>query len=108
MANNFDRAVMFGENVPANTAFHIYSCPTTATTKTIGIGLVFSNISTSQIEVTMQIIGCNLLKSIPIPASSSIEYNGGNKIVMKSGDVMTLSSNTAGSLDAYFSYMEIT
>ena len=40
MANNFDRAILTGTNMAANTFMLLYFCPTTATTKTVGIGLI--------------------------------------------------------------------
>ena len=108
MANNFDRAILDGSTLPANTAFTLYTCPTTATTKTVGIGLLFSNVGSSQVLVTLSFNSISTMKDIPVPAGSSLEYFGGNKIVMKSGDAIQLSCDTANSLNAYWSYMEIT
>ncbi len=108
MANNFDRVIFDGTNIAANVAHTLYVCPTSATTKTVGIGLLFANVGISQITVTLSFNGTETMKAIPVPASSSLEYFGGNKIVMKSGDSISLSSNTANSLNAYWSYMEIT
>ena len=49
-----------------------------------------------------------LAKDIPIPAASSFEYMGGNKIVMETGHSLILQSDTANSLDTVASIMEIT
>jgi hypothetical protein len=108
MANNFDRAILDGTNMAANTLHSLYFCPTSATTKTVGIGLLFSNVGTSQVLVTLAFNNTETMKDIPVPAGSSLEYFGGNKIVMKSGDSLAIKCDTANSLNAYFSYMEIT
>ena len=49
-----------------------------------------------------------LAKNIPIPSGSSFEYMGGNKIIMEAGHTLSVSSNTANSLDTVASIMEIT
>ena len=108
MANNFDRALINGKNVAANTLHAVYFCPTSTTTKTVGIGLIFSNVSTSQILVDLAINGVETMLDIPVPAGSSFEYHGGNKIVLKSGDVLRARCDTANALNVYMSYMEIT
>lgn len=108
MANNFDRAILDGTNMAANTLHSLYFCPTSTTTKTVGIGLLFSNVGTSQVLVTLAFNNTETMKDIPVPAGSSLEYFGGNKIVMKSGDSLAIKCDTANSLNAYFSYMEIT
>lgn len=108
MANNFDRAILDGTNMAANTLHSLYFCPTTATTKTVGIGLLFSNVGTSQVLVSLAFNSIETMKDIPVPAGSSLEYFGGNKIVMKSGDSLQVKCDTANSLNVYWSYMEIT
>tara|TARA_B100001248_G_C27317696_1_gene425189 strand:+ start:729 stop:1055 length:327 start_codon:yes stop_codon:yes gene_type:complete len=108
MANNFDRAILDGTNLAADTLRSLYTCPTSTTTKTVGIGLIFSNVGSSQILVSLSTNGVETMKNVPVPSGSSLEYFGGNKIVMKSGDTISVKADTANSLNVYFSYMEIT
>ena len=48
-----------------------------------------------------------LIKSAPIPLGSSLELiDGGSKIILKSGDKITATSDTASSLDTVVSYID--
>tara|TARA_B100000927_G_C16309568_1_gene406837 strand:+ start:285 stop:614 length:330 start_codon:yes stop_codon:yes gene_type:complete len=109
MPNNFKRAFRHGGNIPANSPNVIYRCPSTPTTiETVGIGLVLSNIGSSQILVSIEHNGCNNAKNLPVPSGSTLEYFGGNKICMNAGDDLSIICDTANSLDAIFYFMEIT
>ena len=73
------------------------------------IGIRLCNILTSTIEVDVYIINSGnkyLAKGVVIPPNSAIELiQGGAKIVLKSGDVLTAVSNTASSCDIVTSYI---
>ena len=73
------------------------------------IGIRLCNILTSTIEVDVYIINSGnkyLAKGGVIPANSAIELiQGGAKIVLKNGDVLTAVSNTASSCDIVTSYI---
>tara|TARA_R110000851_G_scaffold114339_6_gene239624 strand:+ start:10848 stop:11177 length:330 start_codon:yes stop_codon:yes gene_type:complete len=109
MANTFLNKVYNGANTSANTDMNVYTAPSTATT--VVIGLTLCNTGTSQISVNIK-LGAGqtvfLAKAIPIPVGSSFEYMSGNKIIMQSGNTLTVSSTIAGSLDTVASIMEIT
>ena len=109
MANTFKNKVFNGSNTTANSDMTVYTVPSSTTT--VVIGLTLSNTSSSQITVDIKLNAgqvVHLAKDIPIPAASSFEYMGGNKIVMETGHSLILESDTANSLDTVASIMEIT
>jgi|TARA_R110000851_G_scaffold280817_1_gene434172 hypothetical protein len=109
MANTFKNKVFNGSNTTANSDMTVYTVPSSTTT--VVIGLTLSNTSSSQITVDIKLNAgqvVHLAKDIPIPAASSFEYMGGNKIVMETGHSLILQSDTANSLDTVASIMEIT
>jgi len=109
MANTFKNKVFNGSNTTANSDMTVYTVPSSTTT--VVIGLTLSNTSSSQITVDVKLNAgqvVHLAKDIPIPAASSFEYMGGNKIVMETGHSLILQSDTANSLDTVASIMEIT
>ena len=48
MANNFDRAILDGTNMAANTLHSFIFAQLPQQQKTVGIGLLFANVGTSQ------------------------------------------------------------
>ena len=109
MANTFNNKVFNGSNTTANSDMTVYTVKSRTTT--VVIGLTLSNTSSSQITVDIKLNAgqvVHLAKDIPIPAASSFEYMGGNKIVMETGHSLILQSDTANSLDTVASIMEIT
>jgi len=109
MANTFKNKVFNGSNTTANSDMTVYTAPSSTTT--VVIGLTLSNTSSSQITIDIKLNAgqvVHLAKDIPIPAASSFEYMGGNKIVMETGHSLILQSDTANSLDTVASIMEIT
>ena len=93
----------------------VYTVPSATTT--VLIGAVLANITASQIKVNVQIVtaattGENgddvyLIKDLPIPTGSSFELIEG-KVVLETGDIFKVESNTASSLDVAVSIMEQT
>jgi len=49
-----------------------------------------------------------LLKNAPIPQGSTLEFMGGNKVVLETTDTVTVDSDTNNSVDASLTIMEIT
>ena len=49
-----------------------------------------------------------LLKNAPIPQGSSLEFMGGNKVVLETNDQINVDSDTNNSVDAALTIMEIT
>ena len=78
------------------------------------IGITLANTSGSGVNVGVGITRAGttedvkLLKNAPIPQGSSLEFMGGNKVVLETTDTITAKSDTAGSLDVALTIMEIT
>ena len=110
MANTFKLKTKANVGV---TTVGIYTAPSSTTTVVIGItlantsgsgvnvGVAVSRTSTTQDDV-------HLLKNAPIPQGSSLEFMAGNKIVLETNDQINVDSDTASSVDAALTIMEIT
>ena len=75
------------------------------------VGITIANVTTSQITVevyiTVSSVDFHIVKDAPIPAGSSLQVlDGGAKIVMVSGDVLKVKSNTASSADVWVSVVD--
>tara|TARA_S200000501_G_scaffold205614_1_gene193324 strand:- start:2052 stop:2381 length:330 start_codon:yes stop_codon:yes gene_type:complete len=109
MANTFKNKVYDGSSTSANALMNVYTAPSATTT--VVIGLTLANTTTSQITADIKLSAGQtvfLAKTIPIPSGSSFEYMGGNKVIMETGNTLSVASNTANSLDTVASIMEIT
>ena len=105
MANTFKLKTK--ANVGVSTV-GIYTAPAATTTVVIGIT------SGSGVNVGVGITRAGttedvkLLKNAPIPQGSSLEFMGGNKVVLETTDTLTVDSDTNNSVDAALTIMEIT
>jgi hypothetical protein len=111
MANTFKLKTATGGSTAANTPITVYTSP--ASTTTIIIGLTLSNIVASSIAAKVLIenadgVNVTYLNDIPLPQGSAVEVMAGNKIVLGTGDIIKVQSNTANSLDTTLSIMEQT
>ena len=111
MANTFKLKTKTGASTGADTAIPVYSTPSSTTA--IVLGLTLSNITTSNIEVTVNLENADgdnvtIVKNAEVPAKASLEIMSGNKYVMETADLLKVQSNTANSLDTTLSIMEIT
>lgn len=110
MANTFNRKL--SRNVGTSlTAVGSYTVG--SSTKTVVVGLTLSNVSGSSILVDATVNdGSNdyyIIKNAPIAAGGSLVVVGGDqKIVLNTSDSIKVKSDTASSLDAIMSIMEIT
>ena len=138
MANDF-RVLTFAAE-PASTSagseYHIYTTPSSTTT--IILGLMLTNIHTSQVTAKVLLesdtsgdatasstqtnnIGAGtgsgtsndnttavLLNDVPIPVGSTLEVLSGGKIVMQPTDTITVTCSVADKLSGALSIMEIT
>ena len=90
-----------------------FSGLTTITTLNTSIDTL-SNTSGSGVNVGVGITRAGttedvkLLKNAPIPQGSSLEFMGGNKVVLEATDTVTVDSDTNNSVDASLTIMEIT
>lgn len=108
MANTFKLKTKANVGV---TTENVYVTP--AATTTVVIGVTLANVSGQSINVGMGITRAstddvNVLKDIPLPQGSSIEFMQGNKVVLETTDSFTAISDTASSLDVALTIMEIT
>lgn len=108
MANTFKLKTKASVGV---TTENVYVTP--AATTTVVIGVTLANVSGQSINVGMGITRAstddvNVLKDIPLPQGSSIEFMQGNKVVLETTDSFTAISDTASSLDVALTIMEIT
>tara|TARA_R110000782_G_scaffold233686_1_gene319785 strand:- start:538 stop:867 length:330 start_codon:yes stop_codon:yes gene_type:complete len=84
-----------------------------SSTQTTLIGMTVSNITSAVISVTVTLGDgtntTNIVKDAPIPTGGSLVVVGGDqKIVLMTGDKVTVTSNTASSADVVMSFLEIT
>lgn len=110
MANTFNRKL--SRNVGTSLT-SVGSYTVGAATKAVVVGLILSNTTGGTINVDCTINdGSNdyyLVKNAPISSGGSLVIIGGDqKIVMNTNDSIQVKSDTASSLDAVMSIMEIT
>ena len=108
MANTFKLKTK--ANVGISTE-NIYVVPSATTTVVIGISL--ANISGSGAVVGVGITrpaadDVKVLKNVAIPQGSTLEFMGGNKVVLETADTLTVNRSTNNSIDAALTIMEKT
>ena len=77
------------------------------------IGINIANVATFQILMDVYITGAGatadyyIVKDAPIPVGSALQIlDGGAKIVMQSGDILNVKSDTANSADVWVSVVD--
>ena len=108
MANNFKLKTKASVGV---TTVGIYTVPGATTTTILGITL--ANVSGSGINVTVGIArtvadDVSIIRNVPIPQGSSLEFMAGNKIVLEPDDEVNVKSDVLNSLDVSLSILEMT
>jgi hypothetical protein len=93
------------------TTVGIYTVPVSTTTTILGITL--ANVSGSGINVTVGIArtladDVSIIRNVPIPQGSSLEFMQGNKVVLEPDDAVTVKSDVLNSLDVSLSILEMT
>ena len=84
-----------------------------SSTTTVVIGVTLANTSGSGINVAIGITRAStddisVLKNVPIPQGSSLEFMQGNKVVLEATDSLTAYSDVNNTLDVALTIMEIT
>jgi|TARA_A100001515_G_scaffold136491_1_gene128296 hypothetical protein len=107
MANNFKLKTKAGVGISTE---NVYVTPSATTTTVIGITLC--NTSGSGINVGVGITRASaddikILKNVPIPQGSSLEFMQGNKVVLEATDTLTVNSDTNSSVDVALTILEI-
>ncbi len=108
MANNFKLKTKASVGV---TTVGIYTVPVSTTTTILGITL--ANVSGSGINATVGIArtladSVSIIRNVPIPQGSSLEFMAGNKVVIEPNDIITVKSDVTSSLDVSLSILEMT
>tara|TARA_Y100000004_G_C8592689_1_gene277155 strand:- start:119 stop:478 length:360 start_codon:yes stop_codon:yes gene_type:complete len=119
MANTFKVVTFAAEPNSAGTPYTVYTTPSSTTT--IILGLVLSNIHTTQVTAEVELVSDTsgggraatngtsfLVKDAPIPAGSSLELLAGNKVVLETTDAIRVDCSVADKLSGTLSIMEIT
>ena len=89
----------------------LYTVPSATTTVVIGITL--ANVSGAGAVVGVGITrptadDVKVLKNVAVPQGSTLEFMGGNKVVLETADTLTVNSDANNSIDAALTIMEIT
>lgn len=110
MANTFGRKA--SRNVGTSlTAIGSYAVGVSTTTTVIGLSVANISGATVEVDVTHN-DGSNdtyLIKGAPIlPGASLVLVGGDQKLVLTTNDSVKVKSNTASSVDAFMSILELT
>ena len=118
MANTFKVVTFAAEPNSAGSPYTVYTTP--GSTTTIILGLVLSNIHTSQITTEVELVSTTsgggraaqngtsfIIKDAPIPVGSSLELLAGNKVVLETGDLIRVDCSVADKLSGTLSIMDI-
>ena len=108
MANTFKLKTKASVGI---TTENIYVVPTSTTT--VVIGITIANITGAGCLVGVGITrpsadDVSVLKNVPIPQGTSLEFMAGNKVVLEAADTLTVSSETNGGVDVALTIMEQT
>ena len=119
MANTFKVVTFAAEPNAAGTPYTVYTTPSSTTT--VVIGLILTNIHTSQVTAEVELVSDTsgggrgatngtafLAKDVPIPVGSTVEIMQGNKIVLNADDRVKVDCSVTDKVSVTMSYMEIT
>ena len=125
MANTFKVVTFAAEPASAGSAYTVYTTP--GSTTTIILGLVLSNIHTSQITTEVELVSTTsgggrgdngtgsavnatsfIVKDAPIPVGASLEVLTGGKVILETTDALRVDCSVADKLSGTLSIMEIT
>ena len=114
MANTFKNKTSKGVGTSLT---QIGSYAVAADTQTTVIGLSVSNVTSSSVDVDVQLSSnagsatndIRIVKCVPVPSGSTVVLIGGDqKLVMETGNLLKIKSSAASSLDVVMSILEIT
>ena len=119
MANTFKVVTFAAEPNAAGTPYTVYTTP--GSTTTVIIGLILTNIHTSQVTCEVELVSDTsgggrgatngtsfLAKDVPIPVGSSLELLTGGKVILETTDILKVDCSVADKLSGTLSIMEIT
>ena len=121
MANTFRVVTFAAEPNAAGTPYTVYTTPSSPSTTTVVIGLILTNIHTSQVTAEVELVSDTsgggrgatngtafLAKDVPIPVGASLELLSGGKVILETTDVLRIDCSVADKLSGTLSIMEIT
>ena len=127
MANTFKVATFAAEPASAGTPYVIYTAPSSPSTTTVVIGLILTNLHTSQVTTEVELVSTTsgggrgdngtgsavnatsfLVKDAPIPVGASLEVLTGGKVILETTDALRVDCSVADKLSGTLSIMEIT
>ena len=111
MANTFKNAV-FNASLAADTDSGALATVGSDTQTTL-IGMTIANITSGVISLGVKLVSGGadtwIVKDAPVPTGGSLVVLGGDqKVVLEETDAIKIRSNTADSIHAVLSYLEIT
>ena len=113
MANTFKQATKSGlvTTVISNTGTNILTAGGSSTL--ILLSALVANKTSSSANVDVYLVPSSgdsvyFLKSVPVPAGSSLELISGSKIILESGDILRARCDTASAADLTVSYLDQT
>ena len=118
MANAFKNMTLRGDAIGADTLTNLGDFGGVSNAVASGseitlIGMTIANITSGVIAVGVKLINASnetwLVKDAPVPTGGSLVVLGGDqKVVLMTGDKITVKSDTASSADVIMSFLEIT
>ena len=113
MANPFKQATKSGlvTTVISNTGTNILTAGGSSTL--ILLSALVANKTSSSANIDVYLVPSSgdsvyFLKSVPVPAGSSLELISGSKIILESGDVLRARCDTASAADLTVSFLDQT
>lgn len=108
MPNTFKNAHVANVGTSAQ---QVYATPSSTTTVVLGMSLCNKTTGGITVDVEMRDSGSaarQMLKSVDIPAGSTLEVLSGQKYILEATDDIRVTSSATNSLDVVMGVMEIT
>ena len=110
MANSFKNSIT---GSIGTTGVKVYETPAATSTTVIGVGV--ANVNTQNISVSVMVRDTSANKAVYVvkdslimPGSSEVLVGGEQKLVLETGDFLSVTSSIANSADVIVSVLEIT
>jgi hypothetical protein len=110
MANTFKNSI---NSSIGTTGVKVYEAPVGSSATVIGVNVANANSNNISVSVMMRDISANRVvfvvkDALIVPGSSTVLVGGEQKLVLESGDFLSVTSSLANSADAIVSVLEIT
>jgi hypothetical protein len=110
MANTFKNSI---NSSIGTTGVKVYEAPIGSSATVIGVNVANANSNNISVSVMMRDISANRVvfvvkDALIVPGSSTVLVGGEQKLVLESGDFLSVTSSLANSADAIVSVLEIT